>query len=153
VKLVFSTALGLYTFDCDRAVLDAVAPIGAPEYYGISARPDGLVLSHSCIDNGSLHTNADYVAAERGHLSISRGGVPLHTTGSELLQPHQIECNGTSIICANSGLNCITVFGLDLSPHHCYPTTARYDIGAGERKANHFKFRSHLRRGAVCVSP
>jgi hypothetical protein len=66
------------------------------------------------------------------------------------LQPHQIECNGASIVCANSGRNCITVFGLDLSPHHCYPTTARYDIGAGERKANHFNS-VHISGGVLYV--
>ena len=76
----------------------------------------------------------------------------LSTTESaaELLQPHQVECCGDSILVANSGRNCITAFNEERSAVHYFPTTARWDIGPAERKANHFNS-VHVEAGLVYV--
>ncbi|BBP86042.1 hypothetical protein PHLH8_56840 [Pseudomonas sp. Pc102] len=78
-----------------------------PEYYGISwfQDGDGLVLSHSGVDNSTLVDIASYAQSERGWLSHA-----LTDSRKFLSSPHQILCaTDGRIICANTGRNVVTV--------------------------------------------
>jgi hypothetical protein len=148
MDLIFSTPLGVYSFHCESSTL-RLLPIEGPEFYGISANPYGLVVSHSCIDNARLTTHSDYVSSALGNVRIHGARHILQST-RDLLAPHQIECHGDSILVANSGRNCITVFNDRLEAVNYFPTKARWDVETSERKANHFNS-VHLRNGLVYV--
>lgn len=148
MDLIFSTPLGVYTFCCESGVLRCLR-IDTPEFYGISATRNGLVLSHTGIDNARLTSHASYVVSERGRVR-EYGELSTTESAAELLQPHQVESYGDSILVANSGRNCITAFNEERSAVHYFPTTARWDIGPAERKANHFNS-VHVEAGLVYV--
>lgn len=137
MRILFSTGNTLNHFDFDSGVLATIAE-GPQELFGISGDSTCLVLSHSGIDCESLKTHADYVASPQGVLSVTRQDGSRQTTEPWLLQPHQIECHAGSVLCANSGRNCLTVFDSALRPRDIFPTTAHWDIGPGERKNSHF---------------
>ena len=149
MQLVFSTALAVYIFDCAQGLLSRVLSPGSQEYYGISACPQGIVFSNSGFDNSTLISHADYLDEPKGYITmVNAQGCSV--LGSELLQPHQIECYGNWILCANSGRNSITVINPDSTIVHHYPTRSRFDILPDGSKANHFNS-VHVRNEVVYV--
>lgn len=114
-KLTSPTSLGIAAIATVRylLVLDLdsrqVWPLenGRPEYYGISWFPgsEHLVLSHSNLDNASLHDLQDYAQSEKG--TLSHGSF---TSCAFLSQPHQLLCAPDGkIICTNTGRNSVVV--------------------------------------------
>jgi len=136
MSVVFSTPQTLYTYDFVAAVLTPVAT-SPREFYRISGGAGKLILTHSCIDPETLKTHADFRGSPLGILSISSGDSSMRTEPC-LLQPHQIECHQGVVLCANAGRNCLTVVDQQWRCRNVFPSTARWDIGPGERKANHF---------------
>jgi hypothetical protein len=78
-----------------------------PEYYGISwfAGAEGLVLSHSGLQNEDLLDIASYAQSEQGWLSMGEW-----SSRKMLSAPHQILCAPDGrVICTNTGRNVVTV--------------------------------------------
>jgi len=137
MRLAISTALAVCVVDCEKRTLFPCKAPGKPEFYGISATPESVIFGNSRIDTAALTDHDAFRQSPRGHLAI-RQASGLTRSAAELLQPHQIECHGNHVICANSGLNCITVFAPDLTVRHHHPVQAHFDILPGGRKGNHF---------------
>lgn len=88
---------------------------GRPEYYGITWDPrgDGIILSHSGLNNSDLIDISSYATSEVGYLSAG-----IVTTEPFLSAPHQILFGSDRrIIATNTGRNSITVYDPEMPGH------------------------------------
>lgn len=146
MRILFTSPNWLSFFDFESGKMAKLAD-GPREFYGISGSEGHLVLSHSNIDCAHLKCHEDYRKSALGMLSIINGS-DCAFSEQALLQPHQIECYGEYTLCASTGHNGIVVFDGLLRARTVYPTTARWDIGPGEKTAHHFNS-VHVEEGLV----
>lgn len=102
MRALISTTQHLLHLDLETGAV-TVLDNTEPEYYGITWRPssDGLVLSHSGVDNATLLTLEAYARSEQGWLTFPGG-----RTERFLSAPHQILwCSDGRVVASNTGRN------------------------------------------------
>lgn len=115
MRVLVSTTQHLLHLDVEtRAV--SVLHSAAPEYYGITWKPgsDGLVVSHSGLDNATLLSLEAYARSEQGWLSFPGG-----KTERFLSAPHQILwCSDGRVVTTNTGRNRLVAVDPDRPGHY-----------------------------------
>ena len=140
MRILFTTPLALYSLDVKSRKLSRLLN-GPAEFYGISGLGSKVVLSHSRMDTESLRSHQDLARSRRGGLSVTSNRGFGWVSENCLLAVHQIVQHEDAIVCANTGMNCITVVRkgrLGTTRKHYYPTVNRWDVSANGDKANHF---------------
>lgn len=131
--------------------MTTVLDMGRTEYYGISWFPNGsdFVLSHSGLDNGSLHELGDYAGSEVGYLSLGD-----QATEKFLSQPHQVLCLPDGrVLCTNTGRNAVTAIDMASSGtrHEVRLSDARWDRADPSGKSGDHLNSLHLSGNSVLV--
>lgn len=115
MRVLVSTTQHLLHLDVETRGV-TVLHSAEPEYYGITWKPgsDGLVLSHSGIDNATLLHLEAYAHSERGWISFPGGRTALF-----LSQPHQILwCSDDRVVTTNTGRNRLVALDVERPGHY-----------------------------------
>lgn len=109
LSLLLSTPHGVWLFDSATESLRSVHR-GRSEYYGISWNTNGIVLSHSLVDNTLPWGAGERYRDERFGVCVEYGDTGERSSPRVLLHPHQIECVGNRVLAANTGRNAIVLW-------------------------------------------
>ncbi len=133
MKLIVSTPLQLFLVDPFRNEI-AVLRAGDGYYYGITFKNDTIVLTHS-----------------GGYLQFFPDGQKTVHTPDHLIQPHQVEWVDNTILVANTGKNCLSVYDQTGNfTRDVYLNDIRWDDKDAGRKGNHFNS-THLTGNTIHV--
>ncbi len=139
MKFLITTPLQILLFDMETNRLTPLR-CGDGEYFGISWDAERVATGHAKTQGLTLVTWKDYQRSIKGYIQLYRAeGQPPHQTPPELIQPHQILCTDNKILAANTGRNCLTVFGADGAlERHVYVNEKQWDKNENGEDGNHF---------------